>query len=599
MELLPVFILGGLFMSINDTPSSENAERSGSGSCGSVMSREGYQNANTNPSIPRAYPNESSQPNVNPVDSTHTPYLKPNNADAKYFDQNAYFNQQTSDKNPGNTIQKVYSLTGSTVDKSEFKHNNMVAFQGGKSTQHTIDDSRSNSILDNMNGNGTQHFRKQEQAPLFTPEKDLQLTHGQSNRSDFFQSRVNSGTMRNHSTPFQSEQVGPALGAGYGTAGEGGFNSGMQSRESYMPKSVDELRVATNPKMEYSLDNHQGPAASHVNNIGIMGKMEQHKPDTFFTQTKDQWLTTTGASKAATARSKQEVHDTMRMHSEPYSGIAGSTDKNANYVPGVYQESTRHVLENKPVTNVRGVDAGFNTSAVKNSFYTPTNNRDLNRRKSSFFGSGIAGAIGAVIAPITDMLNPTKKQETINNMRVYGNAGTVVQHERLHNATPTPTTVKETTMYAPNAYMQTQGSDAYLVAQHQPIENHRTTTTHSVMGGAGGASTRYGDTSHMSANNQTNNERKEGTVVGRTNSGNTQRFNPTMNVNIAKTEEGRRVSRSAVPSGMSQRIMSKEMHGQMRESVENQQDIGVERNTSDILDAFKRNPYTHSLHETR
>jgi hypothetical protein len=174
-----------------------------------------------------------------------------------------------------------------------------------------------------------------------------------------------------------------------------------------------------------------------------------------------------------------------------------------------------------------------------------------------------------------------------------------VQHERLHDATPIPTTVKETTIYAPNAYIQTQGSDAYRVTQHQPIENHRTTTIHSVMGCAGGASTRYGDTSHMSANNQTNNERREGTLVSRTSIGNTQIFNPTMNVDIAKTDEGRRVVRSAVPSGMSQRIPSVEVHGQMRESTGTRQDMIVDRNTPDILDAFKKNPYTHSLHGAR
>ena len=113
---------------------------------------------------------------------------------------------------------------------------------------------------------------------------------------------------------------GPGLNAGYSSQGVGGLNAGMEAREAYMPKSVDDLRVATNPKLEYNLDNHQGPASSGVKNIGMMGKMEQHKPDTFYAQSEDRWLKTTSEVKAQTSRPTQEVHDTARMHSKSYTG---------------------------------------------------------------------------------------------------------------------------------------------------------------------------------------------------------------------------------------------------------------------------------------
>ena len=41
-----------------------------------------------------------------------------------------------------------------------------------------------------------------------------------------------------------------------------GFNSGMESRDSWKPKTVDDLRAANNPKAVYRLDNHMGPAAA-------------------------------------------------------------------------------------------------------------------------------------------------------------------------------------------------------------------------------------------------------------------------------------------------------------------------------------------------
>ena len=47
--------------------------------------------------------------------------------------------------------------------------------------------------------------------------------------------------------PFETQNVGPGLNQGYSTAGSGGFNSGMEAREKWIAKSVDELRIKTNP----------------------------------------------------------------------------------------------------------------------------------------------------------------------------------------------------------------------------------------------------------------------------------------------------------------------------------------------------------------
>ena len=76
----------------------------------------------------------------------------------------------------------------------------------------------------------------------------------------------------------EPQRVGPGLGLGYGTQsadgvnnggieGMAGFNSGMLSRESWMPKTVDELRVDSNKKESYQLNGFGGPAQSSIQNI--------------------------------------------------------------------------------------------------------------------------------------------------------------------------------------------------------------------------------------------------------------------------------------------------------------------------------------------
>ena len=165
----------------------------------------------------------------------------------------------------------------------------MVPFNGGKVKGYTYNADTAETILDNMIGNGSQIQKKIEQAPLFKPEENVQWAFGTPNNSDFYQSRVNPGTKNNNVKPFESEYVGPGLNQGYGSAGSGGFNSGMESRDSWLPKTVDQLRVDTNPKLEYELINHEGPAQSMIKNVGIIGRVEKQHPDTFFINSQDRW----------------------------------------------------------------------------------------------------------------------------------------------------------------------------------------------------------------------------------------------------------------------------------------------------------------------
>ena len=593
--LIPIVALGGLALSMNDKNENGNtAQSKNKASRNLEKAKEGYSNIS-----PSDYPVKKSG-KKSAVDGTnYSAYNNPNDATAKYFDQNNYYQNDIRGKKVGNNINQVHSLTGSYVDESNFSHNNMIPFTGSKSTQQTLNGTRSDAMLDNMSGSGSQYITKQERAPLFKPEDNVQLAHGQPNMNDFFQSRSNPSLKFNNMKPFESEMVAPGLNAGYSSQGVGGLNAGMEAREAYMPKSVDDLRVATNPKLEYNLDNHQGPASSSVKNIGMMGKMEQHKPDTFYAQSEDRWLKTTSEVKAQTSRPTQEVHDTARMHSESYTGVAVASNKSANYVKGTFEPTHRQQLNTTPITNLQGPTAGFNTQGVKKSYQKYTNNRDINNRAGTSYGSGFTNAIGAVVAPITQMLNPTKKQEVINNMRVYGNAGSTVEREQVFNPDDvTPTTVKETTIHSPNTYMQNQGSDAYLVTQQQSIENQRDTTTLPFTGNAGGSSTKYGQTSSMSNYNQTNNEKKEQTIQGRTNNGNMQLFNSSINVNSAKRDNDRSNNRMWAPSNMPQQSMSKELYGKMIEPSQSNPNVEIERMQPDLLNAFRKNPYTQSLNST-
>ena len=148
----------------------------------------------------------------------------------------------------------------------DINHNNMTAFFSNN-TNGSLNNYNHKSILDSYTGSGTYDIEKNEVAQLFKPSENTQLVYGSQNQNDFLQSRVNQSLRHANSKPWESVQVGPGLNQGYeGGPSELGFNNGMESRDSWKPKTVDELRAENNPKMVYRLDNHMGPALQPVQN---------------------------------------------------------------------------------------------------------------------------------------------------------------------------------------------------------------------------------------------------------------------------------------------------------------------------------------------
>jgi len=223
--------------------------------------------------------------NINQLVDTVQQYSNPNTATDKYFNQNLYEQKERQGVSVGKNPQDIFSLTGNYLSSDQFKHNNMIPFNGGKVKGRPYEINIAETVLDNMAGTGSQTIKKIEQAPLFKPEENMQWAYGMPNQSDFYQSRVVPGMKNNNVKPFDTITVGPGLDRGYGINGSNGYNSGMEARNKWLPKTVDQLRVETNPKLEYELSGHEGPADSCIKSASttqMMGRVEKQRPDTFF-----------------------------------------------------------------------------------------------------------------------------------------------------------------------------------------------------------------------------------------------------------------------------------------------------------------------------
>jgi hypothetical protein len=584
MELaIPLLALGGLYVISNQS----NKE---------PLPKEGFS-SNKKPLINQTYPENYPVNNDAELTDTEYKYANPNTASDKYFNQTAFQSNANNGNGGGNIIKEVYSLTGDYLASTEFKHNNMVPFYGAKMRGQQSGLDRAESTLDNMAGAGSQMQKKVEQAPLFKPENNMQWTTGAPNMTDFYQSRQNPALRNNMVKPFESVQVAPGLNKGYGTEGSGGFNSGLESREMWLPKTVDEMRVDTNPKNEYSLAGHQGPAGAYIKELGSIGKVEKHLPDQSYENTFDRWLKTTGTEKASRNVAEEVMQHSNRVEtSKFYAGSANATMKTASYNPGQVEEPKSQQLGAPHVAlpSACGRGKSNNCDAIAQSHIQYKNNRTANDQPQ-MFGISFNRAISAAIAPVLDVFRPSKKEETVSNIRVYGNvAGEVPGNYVLNPRDRVSTTIKETTLHAPNTYIGNQKEGGYLTAKKQPIANQRDTSNTDAVCGIGGGATKYGEMRYETIRTQYNNELKEPMIAARTNHGNMQTFNPSMNINIAKNESDVFNMRPMAPIATIAQGTTKEMYGRMDMNQYNASMVD-NRNDGNLLSAFKANPYTHSL----
>ena len=202
----------------------------------------------------------------------------------------------------------------------------------------------------------------------------------------------------------------------------------------------------------------------------------------------------------------------------------------------------------------------------------------------------------AVVSPLLDILRPSRKEYIVGNARPNGNAGTVVANSRIYNpADRTKTTIKEMTeghLDCNHLNIEKQSGNAYLVSKQQPVSENRDTTTVNYSGNAGPngyvASKSY-DAEYMQHNNVNK------TYPNRPNHGGNQIFNQNENISIHRRDNDRDNTRMWVPNASQMSSTpAKEMYGVVSGPQYLNEDQ-CERNSPDILTAFKNNPYTQSL----
>lgn len=590
MELaIPALALGALYLVTNQS---------------SFMPKkaEGYEGALPNTDVPDAnYPEDreiiSADTDLTSELMTVNRYDTPKVYTDKYFDPAAIaqMNRDLGNFNGGSSNPEYTSLTGDKVNAEYYQHNNMVPFFGSTLRSRIINENSNEGLLDSMQGAGSQYVSKSERAPLFSPSENMQWAHGMPSFTDFEQSRVNPSNKISNVKPFAEIRVRPGLGRGDAESESLGFNSGMMAREMWMPKTADQLRVSNNPKASgFSMLGHEGPAMSSVTNRGYHAPVEKNRPDRVAELDQTRYFATVGA-----AGSSAPLHGVPVDRADPnratatmsYVGAAGRHDTDAQYVEGEYMPSHRNQLGELPLGPVNGTtrtdiyDADYGAKSAKKY----TNNRST-ANVDDYFGI-VGGALGAVVAPLLDVLRPSKRQNTVGTLRPYQNAESTVKNSYLLNPGDRPApTIRETTERSNGHMFVNSGQErtAYMVTKPMDMYTNRRDTSVEYGGAVSGSKeVRPYDAEYR----QRNNENKSSTIAGRMVPGHMSLLQSDVNVRSSAGMESDLMNRRPIAPSLPYVTPGVSQMGELRGQQQLYGGMEADRSNAYVLSALKSNPY--------
>jgi hypothetical protein len=505
----------------------------------------------------------------------------------------------------------VSSLSGLPIKASEFTHNNMVPFYGGRVKQN-MRAAANNSLLDTYTGAGYTQIAKKEVETMFDYQRPFGNPFGLESSTDFIESRINTPRARNGERPFEPTRVGPGVDEGFGMLGTGGFQQ-LEINEIMRPKTSDELRVANNPKLSYLTP--VVPGQHFVTNPGDNpGEVRKYRPDRFYI---DETNSRAGAAAPVglvkeTVRSIQVMPETTRSETTTEAfGPAASQDNQSSYVVGSYRT---------PMTQSFG-GAGFRNGDLT-SYYTPNvdseeadygrkgyENRPNERTATSerTMGLNLAPAdSGQVSVHYLDDARPTRRAEMEDGVSDFGPgyiAGGAPSVTVWDPNDVARTTVKETTIKWDYRGVASAASAPARLKVYDPKDIARPTQKAQLSNRqyyGSGNNAGWGYMNEDFAYNMRTNPNKEQIAKGR------KPIAGNGGIAIFEGDPGKQTAKRLTSDDVNDRVNSINRVvesgpgvgdlGQIKFRVPLRLDVSAERNTPDIVEAVDDNPLQQSLH---
>lgn len=313
-------------------------------------------------------------------------------------------------------------LTGNVIEN--FGHTNLQPFFKGNKT-HNVDFNNGSTILEKMQGSSNiKRKSKTEVKSFFDKKPNVGYVNGAPNRVEEFKNRQVQSTFKNNTLPFQQQRVGPGIADGYTSKPSGGRNQ-ANTRDYVRPKTVDELRVVSNPKETYEGRVVNGQKGD---NRGLTAKPNKNRVNTYYKNNPERYLKTGGHLRAPKIREKYHMKHVNKNHTAYYGTLNKEVPKNSKY--GAIRASRKNKYMNQNPRNVAEKDAWTISDTIlkegfgdygKSGIENKPNERDITQKRRHT--TNITTEVKKLIAPIMDIFKKTKKENMIGNIRPEGNMG--------------------------------------------------------------------------------------------------------------------------------------------------------------------------------
>ena len=505
------------------------------------------------------------------------------------------------------------ALSGQKIESTDFTHNNMVPFFGGRVRQNVASDTNS-GILDSYTGSGVTQIKKKEVETMFnTGQTPFGNPFGLEAHTDFVADRIDLPRNRGGERPFEPVRVGAGVGEKFGSTGKGGFQQ-MEVNELMMEKmpKTDDLRTADNPKLTYKGKVVQGQRFI-PNSAENPGEVRKYKPDTFYIDESGERFIgafAQDAQKEAT-RPVQVMKYTSRTDtSSELIGPAASQEFGESYVVGSYRTPSVQQYGGAGYRNANMTEYYTNNTDAPEADYgrSSIEIRPNERAATSTRTVGLnlaPGDTGAVPVHFTDRARPTYRGETIGNIRQTGTPVGYAQGApalTVWTDDVARTTVKETTInwnYLGNASAANQPNKLKVYDPDdiaRPTQKSQLSAKSEYFGVPTAASQDF--TSHDAAYNMRTNPTKEKISKGRTpmsGNGGLAVFTGDIRQTTRKIDSDIVNSRANAVNRVSDLTPGVGDIGQVRYRVPLKLDQSMERNQREIIAAVEGNPLMQSL----
>jgi len=326
--------------------------------------------------------------------------------------------------------------------------------------------------------------------------------------------------------------------------------------------SVENRRALSNQRVSFG---SRVIAGKGIDGRGKQGQVFKHLPDKDYKQSPDQWLVTTGAIDANSLRPAQIIPDTNRQFlNRQELGPAGSTAYVAEGKRPMFKKTDKQQLAADTIRNASGTQIFIDSDHQQSSYKVYPNEREVTEERT--YEGNITSLVSAETTQLQDNIKPTIKETTISPANPNGFSAPVTQVPEQRLQDKPKTSKKETVLFeytggATASTQQEMAQDQYFRADLNPnkeiISQGRSPTTESVK-----------------------------LVNGI----------DTINMDIKKIEDDYFNHRINGVTNVFQEIPTDNTCRFTRDKDTLDNNKLSHRIEGDLLDPFKHNPYTHSLH---